>query len=891
MAKDYTFETSELWKRTLAAQRSKDPFAGQRDRLRTAFLQFRQQAELLAGEIARDLPSRTVHDITHLDALWSIADTIIGDEYEVNPAEAFVLGGSFLVHDLAMSRAAYPDGLDSLRQEPAWRDTVALLLKSRLGRTPRRDEIDNAPEDIVARATEEVIVDRHAQQARDLPTTSWSSIENKSHHYLIEVQDVRDTYGPTIGEIAHSHWWSVDDLTARLGEPLGAAVWCPSDWAVNKVKIACILRTADAAHLDARRAPSFLRVLRRPVGSSDDYWKFQEYLLQPRCLKERLEYSAHTRFDVSRSAAWWICFDSLQMVDRELRQVDALLSNPSSGCDRFQARGVRNIENSERLAESIKTTGWIPVDASIRVSDVASLAASIGGRQLYGDDNTIPLRELVQNGVDALRARQLIEDRPKDWGHVKVSLGKDASGDWLEVEDTGIGMSKDVLIGPLVDFGKSYWSSQLMRREHPGLLAKGFQSIGQYGIGFFSVFMVGDRVRITTQRYEKGKQDTLVLEFGSGLSRRPILRQAARQEWLSEGGTRVRVWLKSSPNREGGFLERLSGKKDYIESLCMDLFPALSVNLRLKNYDAAEKQILSADDWITIEPEELRRRLVRNLEAEFHEKDGEDSISMHMRCLEDASGEIVGRAYAGPLRRWRRGEEPGVITVGGIRANRIIGIVGIMVGTSARATRDAAIPVVSPVGLARWATEQAHLAVHFGIPDDQRMELAQLVCACGGDTGQLPIGSCAAGPMTLSEVKEWAKNQMIVMLVHSDNSRPAHKTLKEMISASNALLLKPSASRRIGLEVYLHNNKWPSPDKLGALGFRNIDGYTVAGYVIKALAETWGATVEEVLQASSMEKVLGSSLATQYIDFMVRGKGGGMRSVYVDIIINPNSEH
>jgi hypothetical protein len=620
-------------------------------------MRFREQAGVLAGEIARDLPDRTVHDISHLDALWGIADTIIGDGYEINPAEAFVLGGSFLVHDLAMSRASYPRGLDSLRQEPAWRDTVASLLKTRLGRTPRSDEIDDAPEDIVSRATEDVIVERHAQQASRLPTAGWTSFDKENRHYLIEDQQIRDTYGPTIGAVSHSHWWSVDDLPGKFNQPLGAAGWCPSHWEVNALKVACILRAADAAHLDERRAPSFLRVLRRPGKNSDEYWQFQELLLPPSCAEGWLRYSAKRPFKVTESAAWWVCFDSLQMVDRELRQVDALLSDHSRDCGRFESRAVMKVEKPERLAELIQTERWIPVDAKIRVSDVASLATSIGGRQLYGDDSTIPIRELVQNGVDALRARHLLDDRPEDWGHVKVSLGNDDSGDWLEVEDTGIGMSKDVLTGPLVDFGASYWNSHLMRREHPGLLGKGFQSIGQYGIGFFSVFMVGDRVKVTTQRYEQGKQDGLVLEFGAGLPMRPVLRQAEREEWLREAGTRVRVWLKRAPGRRGGLLSSRNSDDGMLESQCLHMFPALSVNLKIKVGSADERLIVSANDWITIKPEELGKRIDRYPERHFPEKENRDPVNENMRLLKSVTGEIVGRACVDPYAGSKRGGE------------------------------------------------------------------------------------------------------------------------------------------------------------------------------------------------------------------------------------------
>jgi hypothetical protein len=65
-----------LLRRTLAPQPAPDPHAEPRERLWRALLQMRDRAKMLAGEIHRDLPDFTVHDITHLDALWEIADLI-----------------------------------------------------------------------------------------------------------------------------------------------------------------------------------------------------------------------------------------------------------------------------------------------------------------------------------------------------------------------------------------------------------------------------------------------------------------------------------------------------------------------------------------------------------------------------------------------------------------------------------------------------------------------------------------------------------------------------------------------------------------------------------------------------------------------------------------------
>jgi HSP90 family molecular chaperone len=144
----------------------------------------------------------------------------------------------------------------------------------------------------------------------------------------------------------------------------------------------------------------------------------------------------------------------------------------------------------------VQTRGWRPVDARLQVSDVPRIVETLGGSKLYGDDPTVPLRELIQNAADAVQARRRFQKRPADWGKITISLRQRGDEVWLIVEDTGIGMSEQVLTGPLLDFGTSFWRSPMAMEEFPGLMASGMHAIGRFGIGFFSVFMLGSVVRV-----------------------------------------------------------------------------------------------------------------------------------------------------------------------------------------------------------------------------------------------------------------------------------------------------------------------------------------------------------------------------------------------------------
>jgi len=60
-----SFMDTKLWKSSLEPQLG-DQQGGARERLRSEFLKFRERAATLTGEIKRDMPDFTVHDISHL---------------------------------------------------------------------------------------------------------------------------------------------------------------------------------------------------------------------------------------------------------------------------------------------------------------------------------------------------------------------------------------------------------------------------------------------------------------------------------------------------------------------------------------------------------------------------------------------------------------------------------------------------------------------------------------------------------------------------------------------------------------------------------------------------------------------------------------------------------
>src|SRR2546425_6315822 len=174
-------------------------------------LGFRERAAHLVSEIGRDSSELTVHDITHLDALWEIASMIIGDKCSFTPTEAFVLGGAILLHDLGMSVAATEGGLATILKDPRWADLIFSEYRTDYDRNPTEHELHNPEAGIRQRALFSLLRQIHAESAERLAFLSYATSDG-TPIFLVEDTEIRQTLGRLIGRIARSHWWSIAEV-------------------------------------------------------------------------------------------------------------------------------------------------------------------------------------------------------------------------------------------------------------------------------------------------------------------------------------------------------------------------------------------------------------------------------------------------------------------------------------------------------------------------------------------------------------------------------------------------------------------------------------------------------------------------------------------------------
>lgn len=112
------------------------------------------------------------------------------------------------------------------------------------------------------------------------------------------------------------------------------------------------------------------------------------------------------------------------------------------------------------------------------------------------------LRELISNASDAadklrfeaIGAPDLLKDDPE----LRIHLSFDSEAGTLSVTDNGIGMSRDEIIDNLGTIARSGTSEFL--QQMTGDDKKDAKLIGQFGVGFYSAFIVADRVEVVTRK-------------------------------------------------------------------------------------------------------------------------------------------------------------------------------------------------------------------------------------------------------------------------------------------------------------------------------------------------------------------------------------------------------
>ena len=201
---------------------------------------------------------------------------------------------------------------------------------------------------------------------------------------------------------------------------------------------------------------------------------------------------------------------------------------------------------------------------------------------LYSDRD-IFLRELLSNASDAIQKRKFLGQTDpavlnNEIDNIEIVINKKKK--IIEITDTGIGLSDSELaetLGTIAKSGTSAFLQELDGEESSKDAAKTL--IGQFGVGFYSAFMVADKVEVVSRKAGTSKSSIWESDGQSGFA----INNSEDQQAV---GTKIILHLKKDAKE--------FATKDKIKSLIKKYSDHISVPINIKEADGEIEQVNSA---------------------------------------------------------------------------------------------------------------------------------------------------------------------------------------------------------------------------------------------------------------------------------------------------------
>ncbi|MFI5852071.1 ATP-binding protein [Micromonospora chalcea] len=490
----------------------------------------------------------TKHDMAHIDAMLETYDWLIPQETQhiMTSAEWLMLTLATYFHDFGMIVTRDEFERRNKSDFPEFVDQIANSLK--LDDRDYESHLSGLSAEKRERFLyQEFVRTNHAARIR-----SWLSDEPKRELGFDErvcalIKEVIGRIEPTfiddLGYVCESHHRNDLDDTSRYptDKPYGRT---PAE-AANIQYIAILLRAADLLHITRDRTPSVaFRIInpKNPISLLE--WAKQQPVrtVRPkRVINSDAESETRTSADTlevhatfTEGRGFFGLTTYLQYAAQELKKCASWARDSAA---RF---GVEHTFPWTKIDTThIAAKGFVAKQFEFRL-DQHKVLDLLTGHTLYNDTSVV-VRELVQNGIDAVRLQKIIENDPQYVPEVVVRW--DAKARLLTVMDNGTGMTEATINENFLHVGASRYQSDEFKRRFPE-----FSSISRFGIGVLSCFMISDDVRVLTCHPEEEKAREVTLESVHGQYLMRVISKSSSEipSEIQAHGTAIQVRVRET---------------------------------------------------------------------------------------------------------------------------------------------------------------------------------------------------------------------------------------------------------------------------------------------------------------------------------------------------------
>lgn len=515
-------------------------------------LHIRDQVEEILNSIGKGsiFEEYTVHNILHIDEMLKIVKWLIPDETKNNmtSAEWLMLTLAIYFHDLGM--IVTKDEYEKRNESVAFQKYKENLEKESI----KSEYIDFATKQGDKFLYQEFVRENHAKRIKqwiegtsDIDLGITSTIRKVVDDILINIDKM---FRVDLAMICESH--HMDDIDDFTKYKVDMVYGNDKNEKVNLNYIAIILRIADLLHITKDRTPSITRKLinvSNPVSVIE--WEKQSAVraVQPKVKrddeenvnntleKDTIEITAY--FEGSETADAYFGLSSyLQYMRKELQICNEIVekARKKEGTINYKFPW-REIDESRITVIGFETK---KLQFTIAQDNILQLLV---GHTLYNDSSVV-VRELVQNGIDAVKLQRAIDEKKENVfenGEVQVEWNEDERE--LTFWDNGTGMTIYDVENYLLKVGASKYRTDVVKKQFPN-----FSSISHFGIGILTCFMVADDIDIETSSNEE--DDVICINLrkvnGSYLLKRKNKRDVDIR--IRNHGTMVKLYIRKDVN-------------------------------------------------------------------------------------------------------------------------------------------------------------------------------------------------------------------------------------------------------------------------------------------------------------------------------------------------------